>query len=164
MVTVRPATLADAPEIAAVHVETWRAAYTGLIAEDVIAGFDIETRKRLWSEALSREPRPGSAVFVAEADGTVVGFVAVGAGDDAGELYAIYVTPGHWGTGAGRALIARGEESLRESGFAEARLWVLDGNERAERFYRSAGWAPGERRTEVIREAEIPERRYSKRL
>jgi hypothetical protein len=53
---------------------------------------------------------------------------------------------------------ARGR--LREQGFAEAILWVLVGNERAERFYRGDGWAPdgaqgeerlGGRRTEEIR-------------
>jgi hypothetical protein len=38
-----------------------------------------------------------------------------------------------------------------ERGFTEAVLWVLAGNERAERFYRSDGWtSDGRRRIELI--------------
>jgi hypothetical protein len=44
-------------------------------------------------------------------------------------------------------------------------LWVLEGNERAERFYRAAGWVhDGARKTEVFQGAEIPEVRYRKPL
>ena len=32
------------------------------------------------------------------------------------------------------------EEHLRAAGFTEAVLWVLEGNERAARFYESHGW------------------------
>jgi len=170
MVTVRRATTADAGAIARVQVETWRAAYTGLIPEEVIAGFDLESRLRMWDEALSRE-RAGSAVFVAEADGVVIGFSSVGAWsqegeavDGVGELFAIYVSSEHWGTGAGRELIDRAEQSLRESGFTEARLWVIEGNGRAERFYRAAGWEADGRRVDTLRGAEVPEIRYRKAL
>ena len=31
-------------------------------------------------------------------------------------------------------------DSLRQAGFVEATLWVLDGNERARRFYEVGGW------------------------
>jgi GNAT superfamily N-acetyltransferase len=57
-----------------------------------------------------------------------------------GELYAIYVTPDAWGTGAGRALMAEHLERIWRSGFDEAVLWVLDDNPRARRFYEAAGW------------------------
>ena len=168
MLTVRPATLADADEIGRVQVETWRAAYTGLMPDEVVASFDVEARQRLWREGLSRERRPGSAVFVAEKDDQVVGFVSVGAWDDAeegiGELFAIYVDSRSWGAGAGRALIERAEQSLRESGFREARLWVLEGNERAERFYRAAGWVDDGRKVDTFQGAEVTEIRYRKAL
>ena len=85
-------------------------------------------------------------------------------GASAGELYAIYVLPTSWGTGAGRALIQRTEESLRSAGFGEAILWVLEGNERAERFYRAAGWEQDGRKVDQFQGAAVSELRYRKRL
>jgi GNAT superfamily N-acetyltransferase len=171
MVTVRPATASDADAIGRVQVETWRAAYTGLMPDAVVAGFDVEAQQQMWREGLARERRPGGAIFVAEADGVVVGFASVGRWregtefvEDVGELYAIYVSSERWSTGAGRALIERAEASMRESGFAEARLWVLEGNERAERFYRAAGWQEDGRRVDTFQGAELPELRYFKAL
>jgi hypothetical protein len=38
-------------------------------------------------------------------------------------------------------LLARAEEALRQAGFADAGLWVLEDNPRARRFYEASGWA-----------------------
>ena len=47
------------------------------------------------------------------------------------------------------------------AGFAEAVLWVLAGNERAQRFYRADGWhADGGRREEVVWGVRADEVRY----
>ena len=56
------------------------------------------------------------------------------------------------------------EQSLRDSGFAHALLWVLDGNERAERFYRAAGWERDGEKEDVFQGATVTELRYRKQL
>jgi GNAT superfamily N-acetyltransferase len=164
-VIVRPASAADADAIGRVHAETWRAAYSGVFPE---SAFDVEARQEWWRQAFERERPPTSAIFVAELDGVVVGFAGVGASreeEGVGELYTIYVDPRRWGTGAGRALIERAEASLAASGFTEVLLWVLEGNDRAERFYRAAGWMhDGGRRVEEFQGAAVPEVRYRKAL
>ena len=51
-----------------------------------------------------------------EDDGHVVGFASTGPSrdeDELGELYAIYVEPDAWSTGAGRALMIAAESSAR---------------------------------------------------
>ena len=169
MVTVRLATADDADAIGRVQVETWRAAYTGLMPDEAIAMFDIESRRRMWREGLGRTPRRGSATFVVEDGGEVVGFASVGASRDEGaeqeaELYAIYLHPSRWDRGIGRALLQRAEESMRSSGFRQAILWVLEGNERGERFYRAAGWEQDGRKIEDFQGTAVPELRYRKRL
>ena len=169
MVTVRLASLADADAIGRIQVETWRAAYTGLMPDEAIATFDVESRQRMWREGLGRTPRPGSATFVVEDGGEVVGFASVGASRDDGaeqeaELYAIYLHPSHWDRGIGRALLQRAEESMRSSGFRRAILWVLEGNERGERFYRAAGWEQDGRKVDDFQGTPVPELRYRKRL
>jgi GNAT superfamily N-acetyltransferase len=167
---VRLAGAADADEIGRIQVETWRAAYTGLIPDEAVAAFDVAARRRLWREGLARTPGPGSATFVVEDSGEVVGFASVGAARDVetereAELYAIYLHPSRWDRGIGRALLQRAEESMRSSGFREAVLWVLAGNERGERFYRAAGWEhDGGSKLDQFQGAAVTELRYRKRL
>jgi ribosomal protein S18 acetylase RimI-like enzyme len=152
-VVIRAGTRKDAEATARVHVESWAAAYT-------LKGPSLQQRLDL-----HRRSPPS---FVAEVDGEVVGFVGVGPSRDPdaeGELYTIYVHPGHWGTGVGRELMRAGEGRMGELGYRRVVLWVLDGNARAQRFYESAGWvADGERRTIEFVGESIPEVRYAKQL
>ncbi|MEX2211101.1 MAG: GNAT family N-acetyltransferase [Gaiellaceae bacterium] len=137
---VRRATPADAEAVATAHVRGWQEGYGHVFPDEALAELSIPQRLETWRERIET----GSTVFVAERDGDVVGFSTVGPSRDAegeGELYGIYVRPDAWGTGAGRALIARAEEELRERGYEQATLWVLEDNPRARRFYEAAGWA-----------------------
>ncbi len=75
------------------------------------------------------------------------GFATIGAANDQGdgslgELLALYVDPDHWGLGIGRRLMFAARRLLTERGLRQAMLWVLEGNERAERFYRADSWLP----------------------
>jgi GNAT superfamily N-acetyltransferase len=85
----------------------------------------------------------------------VIGFAHVSpARDDdvpatTGELTAIYVTRSAWGRGGGGLLMGAAQDRMREAGFGDAVLWVLEGNERARRFYEHQGWsADGIRKTD----------------
>jgi GNAT superfamily N-acetyltransferase len=50
---------------------------------------------------------------------------------------------------------------LRDRGFREATLWVIEANPRARRFYEREGWHPdGVERREEIGEVEVTEVRY----
>ena len=144
MTVVRDARPGDEQAIARVHTVTWQAAYAHVFPEEALAAIDVAAREEMWRAAIE-EPPPRSATFVAERNGDVVGFAGVGAARDedvpgAGRVYAIYVAPQAWGTGAGAALMARAEDALRQLGFEEAILWVLDDNPRARRFYERSGW------------------------
>ena len=97
----------------------------------------------------------------------MIGFISVGPSRDehgVGEVYAIYVDPDLWATGAGRALIERGERELRST-YLVATLWVLEDNPRARRFYERAGWAPDRvTKSDVRWGVRAPEVRYRKVL
>ena len=58
----------------------------------------------------------------------------------AGEVYALFVDPPRWGSGIGHALLERGLDHLRSLDLTDARLWVLDRNDRARSFYEARGW------------------------
>ena len=75
-------------------------------------------------------------VLVAERDGEAVGVLAV----RSGWLDGLYVAPESWGTGVAAALHDAGLEQLRSLGETACRLWVLEENTRARRFYERRGW------------------------
>jgi GNAT superfamily N-acetyltransferase len=165
---IRPAHLDDAPAIAAVHVASWQGAYRGQLPDEVLANLDVERRTASWRQHLTGE---GQFTFVAEDDGRISGFAHGNAAREdnpdgkIGEVFAIYASPDAWGTGAGRELMAAAVEWLREAGFREAVLWVLDSNVRARRFYELAGWAPdGTSKDDVVAGVPVTEVRYRRSL
>ena len=159
MTTVRRATPEDARAIAEVKVETWRATYAGVMPQSVLDAMDVDEHSRYWAQAATA----AAAIFVAEQEGGVVGFVCVGPCRDTqaiGELYAIYVVPEAWSTGAGLALMEVAVEWLAGHG-QEAILWVAEENPRARRFYERYGWvAETTRVEEVVPGAHISEVLY----
>jgi GNAT superfamily N-acetyltransferase len=95
--------------------------------------FPDDAIREVWAEALAD---PAVEVYVAELDGEPVGAVSVGNG----YLSTLYVVPSLQGSGVGSALHDLALERLRALGFAEARLWTLEGNESGRRFYERRGW------------------------
>jgi GNAT superfamily N-acetyltransferase len=166
MVTVRPATVADAAAIGRLHVRAWQAAYRGHMPDTYLDGLRAEERAAYWERALRRQDRRG-VILVAEQAGEVIGFATAGPSPDpegAGELFAINLDPDHWGTGAGRVLLEAAQEELDRMGFAESVLWVLTGNARARRFYERAGWtADGTERRDEVFGVTVAEVRYRRR-
>lgn len=133
----------DAEGVTDVHIRGWQAAYRGQVADAVLDALPQSRERRvLWW----REHADG--MWIAEEDGQVIGFARIGATADAdappgtGEVYLIYLAPEAWGKGVGRELFAKIVAELRVAGYARATLWVLDTNDRAQRFYRAAGWTP----------------------
>ena len=82
-----------------------------------------------------------------------------------GELFALYVDPDYWGRGIGMTLVSAAREQLASLGFANALLWVLMGNVRADRFYRNDLWVPdGIQRTDTVWGLTVNEIRYRRKL
>jgi len=74
-------------------------------------------------------------VWIAEEDGVVVGFAAVGARDGEDFLQHMYVAPAFQGRGVGDALLAQAKR-MRPRGL---KWWVFQRNEGARRFYERRG-------------------------
>mgnify|MGYP002624588398 CR=1 FL=1 len=134
----------DTAQIAAVHVQSWQAAYRGLLPDDFLENLSLERRIEQWQRALSI---PANDVLVYEDEVQVVGFVSYGRTRDedldqqkTGEIYAIYLLPDRWGKGFGAALMREGLARLEKQGYQAVSLWVLAGNERAIHFYEQFGF------------------------
>lgn len=166
---VRPAVLADAPEVARVHVQTWHNAYAGLIDDDYLVAMSEAGQTQMWRRQIASRGKTGS-VLVAEAPdgglpgggtprgetpggeaGRVVGFGSCGLQRKApqayqAEIYTLYVEVDWQGQGIGLALMTGMFETLRREGLNSAFLWVLGGNP-SRFFYESLG---GERLAERV--------------
>jgi L-amino acid N-acyltransferase YncA len=163
-VVVRPATAEDVPAIARIHVAGYEEAYRGLVPDAVIDSRPVSLRERVWTQRLS-EDRPREFVFVAELDGDVRGFVS-GRQAAEGEVEALDPAVGCWENMYSDPEIvgdARGfkvalemhravDAAFREHGYREAVAFVIEGNDRAGRFFELLGWKRdgGRRETEGL--------------
>jgi ribosomal protein S18 acetylase RimI-like enzyme len=147
---LRLATVADAPAVAQVFVDAWRAAYRDVLAPDVLEMWD-PAAVEAWTR--DRIESPGEATVVAlDDDGSVTGFIHYGPDPDApdrGRIHSVYVAPTCSRRGIGTALIRHALEALAARGFADVSLWVFEGNGPARALYGSLGFAlDGRRRVE----------------
>ncbi|ACZ31300.1 GCN5-related N-acetyltransferase [Xylanimonas cellulosilytica DSM 15894] len=166
-VIIRAATPQDAARIAQVHVTSWQSAYAELLPADYLADLDPDVRAGRWASVLSTKEGSATAghVLVAEQDGRTLGFASFGlsADEDAEpgtyELYAMYLEPGAWGRGVARELMRTVLASIPAG--AVMTLWVLDGNDRAQHFYRRHGFHPdGVERIDEIGGVPLTELRF----
>ena len=167
MVPLKPrlALVADAHDIARVHVASWRETYPGLLPDPYLAAMDVGDYEDRWARTL-QDPYHRSAVFVAEEHGRVVGFASCGRERDGdpryeGELYAIYVLSDAQGRGHGSALVQAAAAALAIRGMTSMVVWVLRENWRARGFYeRLGGVYVRERALDLGLDFSVPEVSY----
>jgi GNAT superfamily N-acetyltransferase len=126
----------DIPDIARIHVMSWKDTYRGLVPQDYLDGLSIEVRKKGWESIFRDETNEDSNVFMAYVDNVPAGFVSFGQARDEnmkgkGEIYAIYLLKEFWSKGIGFSLFERASKTLLKEGFSECYLWVLDTNKNA---------------------------------
>lgn len=154
-VSVRPATVADAADIAKVQRSTWRTAYAELLPDSAFAALERAEVEQVWAATIADGP---AAVVVAVEGDWMVGFCVAGpapeeeVADPDGALppdaastaliSTLLVEP-RWGRrGHGSRLLAAAADQLRTDGAERAVAWVPDSDSASLAFYRSAGWEP----------------------
>jgi GNAT superfamily N-acetyltransferase len=145
---VRPAIPADAGQIAAVFVETWRATYPGMLPDRVLVRMSDEAHAAYWSRLIAARRAREFVRVAARPDGLIAGFGSAGPERHGarlqGEIYTLYIRPDWQNQGVGRRVLCALLQGLRERGCREAMLWVLAANP-SRFFYEVMG---GQRRYE----------------
>jgi ribosomal protein S18 acetylase RimI-like enzyme len=160
---IRAAAVGDGRAVGRVHVAAWQAGYRGQLPDEILNAMSPEQRGEAWERLLQAgggrgrvilDDSPASLLLAEDDTGEIVGICAYGearggelvAGEavpaGTGELMFINFEPGSWGTGLARQLLDAAVAGLRQMGYAQAVLFVLDTNSRAQRFYEKAGWRP----------------------
>jgi GNAT superfamily N-acetyltransferase len=142
-VTIRPAQPADAPAIARVRVDAWRATYRGMIPDAYLAAMSTEESSALWEKVLTAAPNTTNT-FVAVRDGVVIGFASGNMLDpprhgNNAELSAVYLVHDAQRQGIGRRLVAAVTGAQRAHGATGLITWVIAGNKPARAFYEALG-------------------------
>lgn len=172
MALVRSARPSDAAALARIHVDSWQAAYLGIIPGEQLNALRVGEKTAAYARSLAQENGGKSRTLVVLSEGEIRGFAGVGPTRDPddsphfiGEIYTLYLAPVAWGRGLGFELFKAAQDHLRDKLFSAATVWVLRDNTRARRFYEMAGFARdrGARLTSVGPIA-LPELRYRARL
>ena len=142
------ATQDDIPDIAALHIGGWKAAYGGLVDQGYLDSLSVEKRTEDWQGWMAAGE---SDTLIAEKDGKAVGFITTGRTKTpppgssiirplySAEIYALYLDPSVWRQGVGTALLKQAARDLKDQKHSSLCLWVLDGNGRAKGFYEKMG-------------------------
>lgn len=88
---------------------------------------------------------PGAQAFVAEGGtGSLLGVGALDTGDEPGlgQVWMLFVDPGHHGTGLAAALHERLLDAAHAAGLERLQLYAADGAAQARAFYARRGWVP----------------------
>jgi len=155
-IRVRPALPSDCPAMAKIHVETWRSDYRGFAPDDYLASLSVDEEGRAYRATIKGVR---SAAFLAE-DGAdrAIGLVTCGAyrdegyrlsGSFQGEIYNLYVVPGHRKAGAGRALLSGAARWLQTREMGSMMLWTLEGYTSKAFYARLGGRVVGRRRAMI---------------
>lgn len=138
----RAATAHDAPVIAAMHADSWRRNYRGAYLDSYLDGDVMGDRLATWSGRLA-STEPERLTFVADLDGTVVGFVHTILDEDpvwGAYLENLHVTHTLKRQGIGRELVvSTARELTQRRPTSGLYLWVLEQNTAAQSFYDALG-------------------------
>jgi ribosomal protein S18 acetylase RimI-like enzyme len=141
-VNIRDAATADIEAIAALHAESWRRTYRGMMRDQFLDGDVEQDRLEEWHERL-RAPAANQFVPFAENDGALEGFVCAFGDEDArwGTLIDnLHVRHDVQARGIGRALMhAAAAWAVERYPATAVYLLVLRANVNAQRFYERIG-------------------------
>lgn len=126
--SVRPASIEDAPTIAAIQRGVWTEDYASLIGEPVDFP-SSEELARHWADAIRNAPSRRYRVLVATEGPLVVGFAAVAPDDESVDLIdPFHVSPGRRRLGHGTRLMTAVADTSRDLGAQIISTWALEGD------------------------------------
>lgn len=169
MEIIRYAVPEDIPGMGRVYVDTWKAAYRGMIPEEYLHSLTYEGWEEKYRSRYAIQE--GYHLAVLDLDGRIIGVSSFMKARDEdlpetfGEIVSIYVLPEYWHMGYGRRLLGFAAAEMKEFGFDGCALWTLEDNLRAQKAYERFGFSrDGARKSYAFSGTPVWEIRYRKAL
>jgi ribosomal protein S18 acetylase RimI-like enzyme len=164
---LRRAVVADAQDMARLHIAASRRVYAGLIPDRALDAIGPDERARRWAQSVAAAG-PDETILVGASDGRIAGLGHCGPQRTPtlpfpGEFFCLYVAPEAQRQGVGTALMIAMARFLVERGMAGASLWVARDNLPARRFYDRLGGIVWAQREEARPDFVLPEVAYVSR-
>ena len=141
---VREARMSDAEGVARVEVEAWRDTYATLLPNDyLVRRLDVGRGAAMWRRRLRGGSRNTLVAAPEDTPRQIAGYATwgrcrLGVPPAGGELYELYLMPGHQERSLGRRLCGAVARRLVKSGLSSMSVEVLEGNP-ARFFYEALG-------------------------
>lgn len=137
----------DRAAISRIYEESWKHAYRGILPQAYLDSIPTGN----WCNSLDA---PGRNTLLLLDGSEIVGTASYSASRfeqmyEYGEIVSIYILPEYCAKGYGKALLQAAINGLREIGFRDIFLWVLEENRIARRFYEKFGFQANGGYTEV---------------
>jgi len=150
-INIRPATVADAPDIAEIHIRSWEAAYKDIIPADYMQE-KFAIRPARWLQTLAEE---SDTHYVIQAEGNAAGFLTIAPHKDDDlddtfyELWGLYLHPQYFRRGLGTKAMDFAINKARELGKKTLTVWVFADNINSIKFYEKCGFT-ADGKTDII--------------
>jgi len=138
---IRRVLVEETYDYAVCHMDCWRSAYKGIMPDEYLSNMSsgIESRAERSVQIISESCNPYEYLCVTY-DEKMIGKLGFGKCLDedkgeAGQIYAMYLIDEFWDRGFGRKMMEYALNNLKEMGYDEVVIWVLEENDRARRFY-----------------------------
>ena len=148
---IRSATINDIPDIAALHTQSWRDAYAGILAASFLS---VQLEREFTSYWRDIDIQTRDVVLVAKNE-RLCGFIAVWCRPTP-YIDNLHVNPSLRSNNIGTALMSAAAREMLTRGHTTAYLWVFESNEKAVRFYERMGGAIVEKAPQDIFGYSIP--------
>ncbi|MPM07239.1 hypothetical protein SDC9_53545 [bioreactor metagenome] len=166
-VTIRKASLEDTPAIARIINASWRAAYAGIVPQEVLNALSDEKKQSQLAAGLERYSE--MRYYLLEADGVPIGAACLHPAreedlPEAGEFSFFYLLPAYWRSGCGTLLLAHVEREAKTRKYTILCCWTLEENARAIAFYEKNGFRRDGARQQVTIGKSLEVIRFVKQL
>lgn len=131
---ITKAGIEQADIVGQVHSEAWKQAYADIFPKEFLDEDTPEKRKHEFIDSCGYE---NIFYYIIYEDNIAVGIVKVADELDTYEIASFYILEQYRNKGYGKQVVAYLEKELDKK---RIRLWVLDGNIKARRFYENNGF------------------------